>query len=230
MCAWYSRRALPLTRNDSGQLQPARVPAAEVAGTACQLPVGVVEEPIMIGETSTDGPGVVTEWTDWDSDPDAKAADISPDERKLVRQRWRRTIVASCIEPEGPRRLFGVVVPELEGAAFRATLHRVVNEVTVRLWHRTMPFLWVYDDAGSYLPGAVLRDVIITMGGEIFAIVKITESGAYVVRLPRADLGRELAIPEDLRLDDGANPVMEMIYGHSAQDGAIAASPKAGPD
>jgi hypothetical protein len=46
------------------------------------------------------------------------------------------------------------------------------------------------DLRGEYLPGRVLRDVTISQGPEIQAVVKVSDEGVFVIRLPLGSCGQ----------------------------------------
>jgi hypothetical protein len=117
---------------------------------------------------------------------------------------------ADCIEPEGLRRLFELsIASEVDcDAELEMAIDRALEMMQAPGGETYLGEYSERDELGEYVPGIVLRDITITLGQEVLAILKVSDHGPYVIRLPRADLGRSFA--EDvLVLEHGAEPYVE---------------------
>jgi hypothetical protein len=154
-------------------------------------------------------------WTEWSWGPELEVtrAAAECDRRRRRCEEWGRTILAYCSEPEGLRPLLSVTVADQKDirAALSVMIHEVVRMMRWCSLREGIVDCLSRDAAGKYVPGVVLRDVTISLGPEVLAIVNITEEGPVVIRIPRADLGHDLP-EDDLTLGHGDGTVMEWVY------------------
>ena len=92
-------------------------------------------------------------------------------------------------------------------AELQIAIQRVLRLI---LWHGYSRALG-RDWEGEYVPGCVLRDVSISRGDEILAVVKIAEDGVYVIQLPIADLGRGFLFQRYPLIENDAEPIITFV-------------------
>jgi hypothetical protein len=125
---------------------------------------------------------------------------------------WHRTIVASSIEPEGPRRILAIVLPDAKD--WKAELHAAITRVYELIFGGGD-----YQEAcnrdwrGEYVPGRVQRDVTISRGDEILAVIKISDQGVYLIELPLAWGAQSCARLEHPILEEDGEPIITFEDG-----------------